>query len=268
MAATSSQSAFIPVTPCRVADTRNSGIMYAGETRTFSVSGSGCGVPVAGAYSLNFTVVPSGPLGYLTAWPTGSTQPTVSTLNSPNGAILANAAIVPASNGSINVFVTNPTHVIVDINGYFDPITTGNSVAASCGLTSGITVDIPDHVATTLPFNSCNPATNISGLGTPSFAYTASIRGLYQINAASTFNSGGANGFFDILVAQNGVDVMHSRVITPCASCLVTATTNKIIRLEVGDVIRVQLWQGGYGTRPLWNDGGPWNNFSIARIGD
>lgn len=77
----------------------------------------------AGAYSLNFTVVPSGPLNYLTAWPTGSTQPTVSTLNSPNGAILANAAIVPASNGSINVFVTNQTHVIIDINGYFDAAT-------------------------------------------------------------------------------------------------------------------------------------------------
>jgi hypothetical protein len=46
MAAVSSQSTFIPVTPCRVADTRNSAIMQATEIRLFSVSGSACGVPV------------------------------------------------------------------------------------------------------------------------------------------------------------------------------------------------------------------------------
>jgi len=35
---------------------------------------------------------------------------------------VANAAIVPAgTNGAISIFVTNPTHVILDINGYFAP---------------------------------------------------------------------------------------------------------------------------------------------------
>ena len=69
------------------------------------------------------TVVPQGPLGYLTTWPTGGTQPVVSTLNAQKGEVVANAAIVPAgaSTGSINVFVTNTTHVIIDTNGYFGP---------------------------------------------------------------------------------------------------------------------------------------------------
>jgi hypothetical protein len=38
-------------------------------------------------------------LGYLTRWLTGQTMPVVSTLNSPDGSIVANAAIVPAVSG-------------------------------------------------------------------------------------------------------------------------------------------------------------------------
>jgi hypothetical protein len=52
----------------------------------------------------------------------GSARPIVSTLNSWDGTVAANAAIVPAgANGAIDVYVTNPTHVILDINGYFAP---------------------------------------------------------------------------------------------------------------------------------------------------
>jgi beta-glucosidase len=121
--------ALYPVTPCRVADTRNPNgpfggpEMGAGSTRSFAISASGCSVPsTAAAYSVNVTVVPDGVLSYLTAWPAGSAQPFVSTLNSLDGAVVANAAIVPVgANGAISVYVTNPTHVIVDINGYFGP---------------------------------------------------------------------------------------------------------------------------------------------------
>src|SRR5262249_34208336 len=71
---------------------------------------------------LNATVVPSGALGYLTLWPAGGVQPFVSTLNAPTGAITANAAIVPAgTNGTVNAFVSNNSHLVVDINGYFAP---------------------------------------------------------------------------------------------------------------------------------------------------
>jgi hypothetical protein len=39
-----------------------------------------------------------------------------------DGTVVANAAIVPAGKGgAIDVYVTNPTHVILDINGYFAP---------------------------------------------------------------------------------------------------------------------------------------------------
>ena len=121
--------AFYPVTPCRVADTRNPNgpfggpSLAAGATRNFTVPQSACGIPVtAQAYSLNMTVVPPGALEYLSAWPTGQSQPVVSTLNALQGQIAANAAIVPAgTNGAISVYVSDPSNVIIDINGYFGP---------------------------------------------------------------------------------------------------------------------------------------------------
>ncbi len=121
--------AFYPVTPCRVADTRNpvspfgGPEMLAGATRSFAIPASACGVPsTAAAYSLNVTVVPDAPLPYLTAWATGAPQPNVSTLNSWDGSVVANAAIVPAgTNGEISIYVTANTNLVLDINGYFAP---------------------------------------------------------------------------------------------------------------------------------------------------
>ncbi len=120
---------FYPMAPCRVVDTRGlpgpfgAPEMQAGERRSFSIPASGCYVPPgAAAYSLNFTVVPDGALSYLIAWPAGSAIPVVSTLNALDGSVVANAAIVPAgAGGAISVYTSNPTQVIVDINGYFAP---------------------------------------------------------------------------------------------------------------------------------------------------
>ena len=120
---------FYPVTPCRVADTRTAAgpfggpILDANTSRSFAIAASNCYVPTtAAAYAVNVTVVPQGVLSYLTAWPTGTARPQVSTLNSFDGAVVANAAIVPAgASGAISVFATNSTDVILDINGYFAP---------------------------------------------------------------------------------------------------------------------------------------------------
>jgi hypothetical protein len=124
---------FYPLTPCRILDTRNAhgtfgGPSLAGGTsRSFPIPSSGCGVPPgAAAYSFNVTVVPHGTLGYLTAWQTGQSQPLVSTLNSLDGTVLANAAIVPAgTNGAVSFYASDATDVIADINGYFAPPATG-----------------------------------------------------------------------------------------------------------------------------------------------
>jgi len=124
---------FIPVTPCRVADTRGAGgpLLSGGTTRDFAIPQSTCGIPAnAQAYSVNFTVVPVDTLTYITVFPTGQPQPVASTLNSFDGRVKANAAIVPAgTNGAVSVFATDDTQLIIDINGYFVPAATNSALA-------------------------------------------------------------------------------------------------------------------------------------------
>ncbi len=125
--------AFYPLTPCRAADTRNAAgalggpVLAGSQTRHFPIQSSGCGAPAtAQAYSLNFTAVPRGPVGYISTWPTGQSQPLVSTLNASTGAVTANAAIVPAgTNGGIDVYTSDASDLVIDINGYFGPPATG-----------------------------------------------------------------------------------------------------------------------------------------------
>ncbi len=117
---------YIPLEiPCRAADTRVAGGAITGGTaRNFSPGGGGCSItpPTGGviAYAMNITVAPHGPLNHLTVWPAGELQPQVSTLNSPDGRIKANAAIVTGgTNGQISVFASDTTDVILDVSGYF-----------------------------------------------------------------------------------------------------------------------------------------------------
>ena len=132
---------FVAVTPCRLVDTRpkdgGGGPIQGGTSDNFNLpqaakQGKACptlDLSTAAAFSLNVTVVPPGPLGYLTIWPTGENQPIVSTLNSLDGRVKANAAIVPAGYlGAVSVFVSNTTDVVLDIDGYFAPLS-GSTLA-------------------------------------------------------------------------------------------------------------------------------------------
>jgi hypothetical protein len=130
---------YTPVAPCRLIDTRNSAgalggpSLTAGHQRTFLLGGQ-CNLPDlsnGGAISVNVTAVPKAGLGYLTVWgtsATGNTPPTTSTLNSPTGTVVANAAFLtinPATNTSISAFAYNDTDLMVDVTGYFSEGTTG-----------------------------------------------------------------------------------------------------------------------------------------------
>jgi hypothetical protein len=111
-----------PVAPCRVLDTRqNNGQPLSGEL-TVNVVGSACAPPSnAAAYIFNATVVPPGPMLFLSLWPDGEPQPTVSTLNAEDGFISSNMAIVPTNDGSIDAYAAALTQLILDISGYFAP---------------------------------------------------------------------------------------------------------------------------------------------------
>ena len=113
----------VTMTPCRLVDTRtNKNPIQGGTYRNFDIPQlGGCSIPATAlAYSLNVAVVPHRPLGYLTIWPAGEAQPLVATLNSSDGRVKANAAIVAAgTNQSVSVYVTDTTDLVLDIDGYF-----------------------------------------------------------------------------------------------------------------------------------------------------
>jgi len=142
----------VAITPCRVMDTRAAGsspwspFFSANETRTLPIYSGGyalcSGIPsYAQGYSLNFTVLADkgSAVGFLSAWPAGTSWPGNSTLNAYTAGLpVANAAVVPTGTGTyageINVFVTNATNVLIDINGYYVSGDIGNTNNTQLGV--------------------------------------------------------------------------------------------------------------------------------------
>ena len=134
---------FYPLTPCRVVDTRNAdrppgrSVPARASRRAISRCWRARCIPPESAESLfvqlhRRAASRQAELGYLTVWPKGESQPTVSTLNNPTATIVANAAIVPAgTGGGIAIYAFNNTDLIVDINGYFAAPGPGGLVAVS-----------------------------------------------------------------------------------------------------------------------------------------
>ena len=120
---------FVPLTPCRVVDTRQAPGPFGGPQSCRggyaqllpSAEHVRCTFRDGATYSLNVTVVPE-----REAWDISRSgrrenrSPPVSTLNSPDGRVKANAAIVPAgAGGAVSVYVSDTTNVMIDIDGYF-----------------------------------------------------------------------------------------------------------------------------------------------------
>jgi hypothetical protein len=129
---------FTSVQPARLLDTRPGwttsdglfngvGKLGLGGKLTLTVANRG-GLPASGigAVVLNVTVVnPTAP-GYLTVWPSDSTQPTASNLNFVPGQTVANLVFAKASaDGKVSIFNSaGTTDVIADVVGWF-PVTSG-----------------------------------------------------------------------------------------------------------------------------------------------
>ena len=240
---------FVPVNPCRVVDTRLSfgtfgGPSIAGLTqRDFPIPLGSCAIPSnAAAFSLNVTVVPATTLGYLTIFPTGAAQPLVSTLNSVDGRIKANAAIVPAgTNGSVSVFVTNQTDVILDVNGYFVPVGAPNGL-------SFYPVN-PCRVVDTRLANAPLGGPTMQGQATRDFPVPSSACGIpssaraYSLNMTvvpttilgylTTWPSGGAQPFVSTLNDLTGTIVANAAIVPAGASGSVSVFVTNVTTLII-----------------------------------
>lgn len=125
-AASTSTAAFVPVAPCRLADTHpgTTGGYTRVDALNISIAASQrCGIP-SGATSLALTLTVAQPqaAGFLTAWPANQVRPTVSNLNFQGGQVRANSSITQLdATGSLRVFTSVPTYVLVDVVGAFVP---------------------------------------------------------------------------------------------------------------------------------------------------
>jgi hypothetical protein len=120
--------------PCRVIDTRNAvgslggPSLSAGASRTFTVGGVACGVPVdASALSINLTVADSSAAGSLTLYPGGAAGPSDPVLGTNSisfvpGKNRANNSSIGLLDGAFTVRnqqLTGTVNLIVDVSGYY-----------------------------------------------------------------------------------------------------------------------------------------------------
>jgi Putative Ig domain len=204
-AADGSALAFFPLPPCRIVDTRNSGGPIPGhQEHDFSIPGN-CGIPSdAQAYSFNITALPSGPVGYVSVWPAGESQPTVSTLNDYTGTNVANAAIVPAgSENKTAVYPSATTNLLIDTNGYFAPASSAASPLSLYTITPCRVVDTRQTIGS---FNGTIPIGIVGSLcGVPNVAQA------FTLNA--TVLPSGALGFLTLWPegsTQPGVSTLNA----------------------------------------------------------
>lgn len=112
---------FSAISPFRALDTRSNSLPGKESTRCFVVTGKGNVAPSARAVYINLVSVSSTSPGFLTAYPKGAKLPNVSTLNYTTGQAIANGAIIKVgTGGQICVYTKAPTHIIVDLYGFFD----------------------------------------------------------------------------------------------------------------------------------------------------
>jgi hypothetical protein len=121
---------FRPTQPTRLLDTRPgpNQVGYsgpkpvAGATVELQIAGR-AGMPAEGigAVALNLTATEASAPGFVTAWPSGSPRPVVSSLNLERAdQTIPNLVVVPVgSNGRVSVFTLSGTHLIADVFGWF-----------------------------------------------------------------------------------------------------------------------------------------------------
>ena len=156
---------FVPITPCRLVDTRQPGgaALQPGEVRTIDahgtngpIPGSQCTIPSdAVGLSMNVTALDATAVTFWTIWADGTAQPEASSVNpAPGQPPTPNAVTTPTSNaGRFKVFnFAGSVQMLIDVNGYY----TNTSLSE---LASRLTA-VEAKAAT----NTNNIATNTSGI--------------------------------------------------------------------------------------------------------
>jgi hypothetical protein len=229
-----------------------------------------CTIPAAAqAYSLNITVVPPGPLGFITAYPTGQPLPLAATLNSLEGFIVGNAAIIAAgSGGAIDVFASSATDIVIDINGYYAGIygTPANNIALGTGALSDNTSGTFNtaYGSDALQNNtkgSYNTATGSAALpvNTTGSFNTASGALAMQFNTSGSSNTGIGYGALDLNNSGTGNTAMGYNALS--------SNTTGGNNIAIGASAAGNVGAGNNGNIHIGSPGSPGDNGAI-RIGN
>jgi hypothetical protein len=146
---------FNPVVPARLLDTRN-GTGTGGVVRPLGPAGvihlqvAGRGgvkaMPGVAAVVLNLTVANASANSYLTAFPTGVSQPVASNLNFAPRQVLANRVIVKVgAGGQVDIYnAAGSVNVIADVGGWFTDATSTQGGSHFVGITPTRLLDTRD----------------------------------------------------------------------------------------------------------------------------
>jgi hypothetical protein len=172
---------FVPVTPCRIIDTRVVGGPIAADgTRNFDITevtdfvfqggnASDCGVGGVGSFAaavINFTVVTPSTGGFVTAHPFGASRPLAATVNYVAGDIRGNLAVVRLDQGDdaeeLSVYSFAQTHLVADIVGYYiEP----QATALDCIEEVSTDVSVAANGFATVSSASCPTGYSVTGGG-------------------------------------------------------------------------------------------------------
>jgi hypothetical protein len=137
-------SRYVPLSPDRMFDTRNSAKVGPGQTISVPILGL-FGVPLTGvkAVVLNVTATQATAPGFVTVWPSGIDRPEASNLNLDRaGQTTPNMVTVPVGgDGTVSVYSSGGTHILVDVMGYYEGVTASVSAGRFIALPPGRVVD-------------------------------------------------------------------------------------------------------------------------------
>jgi len=138
-----SDGLFVPMTPVRRLDTRQSGAIGANQSRSFSAPGGGVAIG-------SLTMVHPLAAGFATAWANGTPMPPTSSINLTDGYVIANLAVTRVTAAGAAVFSSTTSHYLFDQFGYFTnaaaketvPLSPDRPPAPSAPVSSGCSVSV------------------------------------------------------------------------------------------------------------------------------
>lgn len=210
LAPAQTNSIFVPITPCRIMDTRVAGGKFAdGQTRTYVVGGTtgfpaqggnsgGCGIPLAAtAIAANIQANSPSGNGYVRAWPASvATEPNATVMSYPNGIGITGASILSITPGiAASLKVRNHSgtaHLLIDATGYYEPQMHGMVSPASSG---DSTHNAPIYAGSSRIVSATNPQNGV-------YVVTFDSNITYCTPIVDTYNAG--SGIYGAAYAFSG----------------------------------------------------------------